>query len=115
MRNVNGAAERIWVCHLFSGTGFQPAKTTGWKPVPLRLPREESRSVWLVVAMECGIPLVGPAFQPVKTTAWKEPVLGLSKGCPTTRQLRRAGMTRRKTPSKSMISSTNFKLATLEH
>src|SRR5690242_12218286 len=60
------------------------------------LPREE--------APESGIPIVGPAFQPVKTTAWK--------GCPTTRQSRRAGMTNREPPSKSMISSTNFRLAT---
>jgi len=42
--------------------------------------REESRSVWFVLAMEFGIPLVGPAFQPVKTTAWK--------GYPTTTRAR---------------------------
>src|SRR5579872_5484825 len=48
-----------------------------------------------------GIPIVGPAFQPVKTTAWKEPALSLSKGCPTTRQLRRAGMTHRE-PSRQV-------------
>src|SRR5579872_4991432 len=56
--------------------------------------------------------LQGPAFQPIKTTAWKEPALSLSKGCPTTRQLRRAGMTDREPGSKVMISFTNFKLAT---
>src|SRR5690242_8923932 len=58
------------------------------------------------------IPIVGPAFQPVKTTAWKEPALSLSKGCPITRQLRRAGMTGREPPFRAMISSTNFKLGT---
>jgi hypothetical protein len=34
----------MFVLSFFSGTGFQPVKPIGWKPVRLRLPREESRS-----------------------------------------------------------------------
>jgi hypothetical protein len=36
------------------GTGFQPVKSTGWKPVPLRLSPEESRSFLPAPALASG-------------------------------------------------------------
>jgi hypothetical protein len=32
-----------------SGTGFQPVKPTGWKPVPLRLPRVKNPGLFRII------------------------------------------------------------------